>query len=225
MATLPPPITATFLPNWKGFFRVYFRTWSGMPECPPGCPFHVEERTLKLCLSSILCSFLLPCSAVAGVLVPLEEQDRSRWSRPQIDEGLEVLDHAVALARRGPYQVQAAIVALHARAATPADTDWRQIAALYGTLSIMHPSPVVQLNHAVAVAMAEGPAVGLRLLDALEQSGTLRAYHLLPAARADLHRRAGQRSEAARAYEAAIALTTNEGERAYLRRRLVELAH
>jgi len=160
----------------------------------------------------------------AGVLVPLEEQDRSRWSQDQIDEGLAALDLAVAMAQRGPYQVQAAIVALHARAATPEETDWRQIAALYGTLAIMHPSPVVHLNHAVAVAMAEGPAVGLRLLDALEQSGTLRAYHLLPAARADLHRRAGQLHEAAQAYTAAIALTTNEGERAYLYRRLEALA-
>ncbi|MBL4685604.1 MAG: RNA polymerase sigma factor [Nannocystaceae bacterium] len=155
-----------------------------------------------------------------GMLIVLEEQDRTRWLRSQIDEGIAFLDRAVALRRRGPYQVQAAIAALHAGAPSPDRTDWRQIAALYGALATMHPSPVVELNRAVAIAMAEGPKVGLARLESLSASGVLDGYHLLPAARADLLRRDGQHGAAAQAYRTAITLTANEGERKYLLRRL-----
>lgn len=159
-----------------------------------------------------------------GVLVPLEQQDRSRWVRTQIDEGLAVLDRAVAMQRGGPYQLQAAIAALHTGAATPQHTDWPQIVALYGALAARHPSPVIELNRAVAVAMVDGPEEGLRRLDVLEREGALAGYHLLPAARADLLRRAGKPDAAAAAYRTAIAMTANEGEKAYLKRRLTELA-
>jgi RNA polymerase sigma-70 factor, ECF subfamily len=158
-----------------------------------------------------------------GELVPLEEQDRTRWSSAQIDEGCGHLDAALALRRAGPYQIQAAIAALHARASTPEATDWPQIAALYGALAQQRPSPIVELNRAVAIAMAEGPAVGLARLDQLEAEGPLAGYHLLPAARADLLRRAGRRAEAAQAYRQAIALAGNEAEQRYLARRLATL--
>lgn len=158
-----------------------------------------------------------------GVLVSLEDQDRSRWVRPQIDEGLGALDRAVALGQRGPYQVQAAVAALHATATTPDQTDWPQIAALYATLATMHPSPVIELNRTVAIAMVEGPEVGLARLDQLEAEGGLKDYHLLPAARADLHRRAGHKDAAAAAYRTAIAMAGNDGERTYLMRRLTAL--
>ena len=158
-----------------------------------------------------------------GVLVPLEHQDRSRWIRPQIDEGLAVLDRAMGLRRGGPYQLQAAIAALHTNASSPEQTDWPQIVALYGALAAHHPSPVVELNRAVAVAMVDGPQEGLRRLGELERDGALASYHLLPAARADLLRRAGQREAAAAAYRTAIEMTANEGERAYLKRRLSDL--
>lgn len=159
-------------------------------------------------------------SDAMGVLVPLELQERARWDRAQIDEGLSLLDGAVAHGRRGPYQIQAAIAALHASAPSADDTDWPQIAALYGALMQVAPSPVVALNHAVAMAMAHGPLVGLTRIDALVAEGGLAGYHLLPAARADLLRRAGRAQEAADAYRKALALTDNAGERAYLQRRL-----
>jgi RNA polymerase sigma-70 factor (ECF subfamily) len=162
-------------------------------------------------------------AAVDGELVPLEQQDRTRWSRAQIEEGCRHLDAALALRQPGPYQIQAAIAALHGRAATPEDTDWRQIAALYGALARHRPGPIVELNRAVAIAMAEGPEVGLARLDRLEAEGPLAGYHLLPAARADLLRRAGRRPEAARAYRQAIALASNEAERRYLAQRLAAL--
>jgi RNA polymerase sigma-70 factor (ECF subfamily) len=159
----------------------------------------------------------------SGDLVVLEEQDRSRWDEAQIAEGLALLDEALAMGAAGAYVIQAAIAALHARAARPADTDWRQIAALYWALGRLAPSPVVELNHAVAVSMAEGPAAGLALLDALAGSEELSRHHLLPAARADLLRRAGRRAEAAAAYAEAIALARNDAERRYLARRLAEV--
>jgi RNA polymerase sigma-70 factor (ECF subfamily) len=121
-----------------------------------------------------------------GALVPLEEQDRSRWSADQIASGLAALDAALALRRRGPYQVQAAIAALHARAARAEETDWRQIAALYRGLLAEHPSAVIELNAAAALAMAEGPLQGLAWIERLEGRAELAGYHLLPAARADL---------------------------------------
>jgi RNA polymerase sigma-70 factor, ECF subfamily len=154
-----------------------------------------------------------------GALVPLEEQDRTRWQADAIGEGLAVLDTALAQKRRGPYQLQAAVAALHAEALRAEDTDWKQIAALYRGLLHEQPGAVVELNAAVAQAMAEGPAEGLAWIDGIDQRGELAGYHLLPAARADLLRRLGRRAEAAAAYEAAIALTRNRAERLYLERR------
>jgi RNA polymerase sigma-70 factor (ECF subfamily) len=133
-----------------------------------------------------------------------------------------VLDSARSQDRPGFYQLQAAIAACHATAPTPADTDWPHIASLYGQLNAITPSPVVELNLAVARAMAEGPAVGLELVTQLAQSGALSGYHLLPATRADLLRRLDRPTEAATAYRAALALTTSPTERAYLTRRLRE---
>jgi len=157
-----------------------------------------------------------------GDLVPLEDQDRTRWDHQTIAEAVTVLDAALRRSRPGPYQVQAAIAACHATAATAADTDWSEIAALYGELARMNPSPVVELNRAVAVAMAVGPAAGLALVDALDASGRLAGYHLLPATRADLLRRLGRRAEAAEAYRGALELAGGDAERRYLTRRLRE---
>ena len=131
-----------------------------------------------------------------GVLVTLEHQDRSRWDRELIADGVAVLDQALAMRRSGPYQVQAAIAACHATAADAASTDWPQIAVLYAELARVAPSPVVELNRAVAVAMADGIPAGLALVDELAASGQLDGYHLLPATRADLLRRAGRWREA-----------------------------
>jgi RNA polymerase sigma-70 factor (ECF subfamily) len=156
----------------------------------------------------------------AGDLIPLEDQDRTQWDRDAIDEGVAVLDAAIRRGQPGAYQVQAAIAACHATAPEPAATDWAEIAMLYRELSCLVRSPVVELNRAVAVAMADGPEAGLALVDALDASGALDGYHLLPATRADLLRRLGRRSEAAAAYRAALALTTGDAERRYLERRL-----
>jgi RNA polymerase sigma-70 factor (ECF subfamily) len=158
-----------------------------------------------------------------GVLVPLEDQDRSHWDRALIREGVAVLDEALAMRRPGPYQVQAAIAACHATAPDAASTDWPQIAALYAELARLAPSPVVELNRAVAVAMADGVDAGLRLVDELSASGRLAGYYLLPATRADLLRRAGRRGEARAAYVEALALAPTEAERRYLTGRLREL--
>jgi RNA polymerase sigma-70 factor, ECF subfamily len=159
-----------------------------------------------------------------GDLVPLEEQDRARWDRDRIDEGTVVLDRAVRRSSPGPYQVQAAIAACHAAAAVASDTDWQEIAALYGELARMTRSPVVELNRAVAVAMADGPQAGLELVDALEATGALTGYHYLHATRADLLRRLDRRDQAAVAYRAARDLAPTAVERRYLDRRLAELA-
>jgi RNA polymerase sigma-70 factor, ECF subfamily len=158
----------------------------------------------------------------AGDLVTLEEQDRSRWNGDEIEEGVRVLREALGLGRPGPYQLQAAIAACHATAPTAADTDWVEIAALYDRLVGIAPSPVVRLNRAVAVAMADGPAAGLRLLDRLEVGGALAEYHLLPATRADFLRRLGRLPEAAIAYRRALSLATTDAERRYLSRRIAE---
>jgi RNA polymerase sigma-70 factor (ECF subfamily) len=158
-----------------------------------------------------------------GGLVPLDEQDRSRWDRPRIAEGTAVLEAALAARRPGPYQVQAAIAACHAEAVDAAATDWPQIALLYGELARMAPGPVVELNRAVAVAMADGPAAGLALADSLAASGALAGYHLLPATRADLLRRLGRPQEAAAAYREAIPLAPTAAERHYLSTRLSSL--
>ena len=159
----------------------------------------------------------------AGDLVPLEEQDRSRWDAGKIAEGVRLLKAALRLGRTGPYQLQAAIAACHATAAEAADTDWAEIATLYGRLVRLVPSPVVKLNRAVAVGMAEGPAVGLALLEEIYTSGELAGYHLLPATRADLLRRLGRYVEAADSYRTALELAATETERRYLLRRLSEV--
>src|SRR5258706_958969 len=158
-----------------------------------------------------------------GELVTLEEQDRSRWNRAQIEEGLRLLDRALAMKGVGAYQLQAAIAALHATAPSSEETDWAQIAALYAELGARYPSPVVALNHAVALAMSEGIEQGLRSIDALGRSGELESYPHYHAARADLLRRLGRAPEAAAAYERALTLTSNAVERRYLRRRLAAL--
>lgn len=160
----------------------------------------------------------------AGDLVALEEQDRTRWDADAIDEGLALIDAALRRGQAGPYQVQAAIAACHATASEPAATDWTEIAALYRALVQMVPSPVVELNRAVAVAMADGLEAGLRLVEALQASGALADYHLLPATRADLLRRLDRRTEAAVAYREALQLAGTDAERRYLARRLVETA-
>lgn len=157
-----------------------------------------------------------------GDLVVLEEQDRSRWDRRQIDEALPLVTEAFRSAP-GPYAVQAAIAATHCRAARPEDTDWRGIVQLYDLLERIQNSPIVSLNRAVAVAMADGPGAGLKLIDALDASGELDDYHLLHAARADLFRRLGSTAEASKSYERALALVTNQSERRFLERRLREV--
>jgi RNA polymerase sigma-70 factor (ECF subfamily) len=159
-----------------------------------------------------------------GALLTLEEQDRTRWRQEEITEGIALLDQALLIHHPGPYQIQAAISALHAQAPTPEATDWPQIAALYGALTRYQASPIVELNRAVAIAMAQGPAHGLALLDQLGNTGELADYHLFHAARADLLRRAGQWQAAAAAYQAALARVSNQIERLYLERRLREIA-
>jgi RNA polymerase sigma-70 factor (ECF subfamily) len=158
-----------------------------------------------------------------GELVLLEEQDRALWDRALIAEGQAMLDRALEMRRPGPYQIQASIAALHAEAVSPAETDWPQIALLYRELYRRQPTPVVALNRAAAVAMAEGPMRGLALLDELGQSGALDNYHLFHAARADLLRRAGWFAEAADAYAVALELAQNNVEKAFLRGRLQEM--
>jgi len=159
----------------------------------------------------------------AGELVPLEEQDRTRWDRTTIDEGVAQLDAALRRGEPGPYQVQAAIAACHAVAADAAETDWHEIAVLYRQLARLVPSPVVELNRAVAVAMADGADAGLEIVDELDASGALADYHLLAATRADLLRRLDRRSEAAAAYRQALDLAPTDSERRYLSRRLAEV--
>ncbi len=158
----------------------------------------------------------------AGDLIPLEDQDRTRWDARTVDEGVELLEAALRRRRPGPYQLQAAIAACHATATDAAETDWAEIAALYGELARVVPSPVVELNRAVAVEMADGPAAGLALVEELEASGTLPDYHLLPATRADLLRRLGRDADAAGAYREALELAATDAERRYLTRRLGE---
>jgi RNA polymerase sigma-70 factor, ECF subfamily len=153
-----------------------------------------------------------------GDLVLLEDQDRARWDQEMIDEGLALIDAAVEMRQPGPYQVQAAIAALHAQAPRPEDTDWPQIATLYRGLKAMWPTPVIELNRAVAVAMADGPGAGLALMQPLADE--LDRYHLYHSARADLLRRSGRSIEAKEAYRQALELVTNPVERRYLMRRL-----
>jgi RNA polymerase sigma-70 factor, ECF subfamily len=159
-----------------------------------------------------------------GDLVTLDEQDRSLWDRRRIAEGLALVESAMRRGRPGPFQIQAAIAALHAEPESAAATDWPQIALLYQELARYLASPVVELNRAAAVAMVNGPEAGLRLLDGIAQERALSSYHVYHAARADLLRRAGRLAEAAAAYRRTLELCQNEVERRYLQRRLAEIA-
>jgi RNA polymerase sigma-70 factor (ECF subfamily) len=156
-------------------------------------------------------------------LILLEQQDRSLWNRELIAEGVVLVERALKSLRFGPYTLQAAIAAVHSEAASAAATDWPQIVALYSVLARADPSPVVELNRAVAVAMRDGPEAGLRLIEALLGRGELTDYHLAHSARADLYRRLGKTAEARSAYEKALALTQQEPEQRFLQNRLREL--
>ena len=158
----------------------------------------------------------------AGEIVVLEEQDRTKWKQSQIREGLPLAEEAMR-GGPGPLALQAGIAAVHCRAARAEETDWREIVRLYDALMLVQPSPVVSLNRAVAVAMAEGPQRGLELMKELGAASDLENYHLLHAARADMHRRMGSMAEAAEEYARALALVTNESERRYLEKRLKEV--
>jgi RNA polymerase sigma-70 factor, ECF subfamily len=162
-------------------------------------------------------------STLEGELLTLEEQDRSLWRQDQIAEGIRLVERALGRRNVGPYQLQAAIVAVHAEARTAGETDWKQIAALYNLLHQMQPSPIISLNHAVAVAMSEGLEQGLAMIDRTGSSGELESYHLYHAARADLLRRMERKAEALESYHRGLALTTNAVEVRYLRRRIAEL--
>ncbi len=162
-------------------------------------------------------------TSATGELVLLEQQDRRLWNRELITEGLGYVERALASRRFGPYTLQAAIVAVHAEAPEAAATDWAQIVALYDLLMRVEPSPIVELNRAVAVAMRDGPAAGLQLVDAILVRGDLVDYHLAHSARADLCRRLGKKDEARASYERALALTKQEPERRFLERRLADL--
>ena len=158
-----------------------------------------------------------------GDLILLEDQDRALWNREQIGSGITLVEQALASRRFGPYTLQAAIAAVHAEAQVAASTDWAQIAALYEVLLRVEPSPIIELNRAVAVAMRDGPETGLALIDTLLGRGELAEYRLAHAARADLCRRLGRTAEARESYERALALTRQEPERRFLVRRLAEL--
>ena len=160
---------------------------------------------------------------VDGRLIRLDEQDRELWDRTEISEGLGLVDAALRMRRAGPYQIQAAIAALHAEAARAKDTDWRQIAALYGELMVMSPSAVVALNRAAAIAMGEGLERGLAMVDEVGESGELDGYFPFHAARADLLRRLGRGAEALAAYERALPLAGNGVERVYVQRMMDEM--
>jgi RNA polymerase sigma-70 factor (ECF subfamily) len=162
-------------------------------------------------------------SDAAGELVPLDEQDRGLWSRVLIEEGCALVRSALIPGRPGPYALQAAISALHAEAASPGATDWSEITGLYDLLLALEPSPVVELNRAIAVAMRDGPDAGLALVDTLLARGCLDQYHLAHAARADLCRRLGRAAEARAAYDRALKLAVQEPERRFLARRLFQL--
>jgi RNA polymerase sigma-70 factor, ECF subfamily len=159
-----------------------------------------------------------------GDLVLLEQQDRARWNRDHIREGIALVEQALSSRRFGPYTLQAAIAAVHAEAPSTTETDWAQIVALYDLLMRVEPSPIVELNRAVAVAMRDGPAAGLELIDRILAGGELTGYHLIHSARADLCRRLGQKADARASYEKALALTRQEPERRFLEKRLKELA-
>jgi RNA polymerase sigma-70 factor (ECF subfamily) len=158
-----------------------------------------------------------------GELILLEKQDRSLWNREQIAEGVALLEKALESRRFGSYTLQAAIAAVHAEAESVAATDWRQIVALYDQLARIQPSPVVELNRAVAIAMRDGPEAGLAQIDAVLEHGELANYYLAHSARADMYRRLGRTAEARSAYEKALALTQQEPERQFLQERMRQL--
>jgi len=160
----------------------------------------------------------------SGDVILLEDQDRTRWNRERITEGVALVQRALSMGEVGPYAIQSAIASVHAQAASAAATDWRRIVELYDVLLQAEPSPVVELNRAVAVAMLHGPDAGLRLIDDLLARGELQAYHLAHAARADFCRRLGRTEEALRAYKQALSLTQQEPERRFLERRLLEVS-
>ncbi len=162
-------------------------------------------------------------STPTGELILLEDQDRALWNRDQIVEGVSLVQRAMSMGQVGSYTVQAAIAAAHAQASSAAATDWARIVALYDLLLQAHPSPVVELNRAVAVAMRDGPLAGLELVDAILARGDLETYHLAHAARADLCRRLGRTKDARTSYQRALSLTQQEPERRFLERRLSEL--
>ena len=153
----------------------------------------------------------------------LADQDRSLWNRDQIAEGVSLVERALSSRRFGPYTLQAAIAAVHAEASSADATDWAQIVGLYDALARLEPSPVVELNRAVAVAMRDGPAAGLGLIDSILARGELKDYHLAHSARADLCRRLGKKAEARTSYQRALTLARQEPERRFLERRLAEL--
>jgi RNA polymerase sigma-70 factor (ECF subfamily) len=162
-------------------------------------------------------------TSATGELILLEDQDRSRWNREQITEGGSLLQRALSMGQVGPYTIQAAIAAAHAQAPTAAATDWGQIIGLYTLLLQAEPSPVIELNRAVAVAMRDGPSAGLELVDGILARGDLETYHLAYAARADLCRRLGRTKDARTSYERALSLTQQEPERRFLEKRLSQL--
>ena len=185
-------------------------------------PYVPEEATGLLALMLLHDSRRDARVDEAGDLVVLEEQDRNRWNQEQIAEALPLVGESMRR-EAGPYALQAAIAAEHCQAASAEETDWPQIVRLYDLLARVQPSPIVSLNRAVAVAMVDGPQPGIELINDLTATGNLDDYHLLHAARADLLRRLGSTAEAAKSYELALTLVTNESERRFLQRRLREV--
>lgn len=182
-----------------------------------------EPESLGLLALMLLSEARRPGRMQGGVLVTLEHQDRSQWDRSLVTEGARIIDEALAMQRTGPYQLQAAIAACHATAPDIESTDWAQISRLYGELARTAPSPVVELNRAVAVAMADGIPFGLALVEEIASTGNLDGYHLLPATRADLLRRAGRTAEAKTAYEEALQMAPSDADRRFLESRIAAL--
>jgi RNA polymerase sigma-70 factor (ECF subfamily) len=194
------------------------------PRGAPGSSRGEPEAQGLLALMLLHDSRRAARSSASGEIILLEDQDRSLWNRDQIAEGTRLVEQALSSGRGGPYAIQAAIAAVHAGAATAAETDWDEIVGLYGVLMGMDPSPVIELNRAVAIAMRDGPTAGLTIIDAILARGDLRDYRLAHAARAELCRRLGKTADARVSFERALALTRQEPERRLLERRLAELS-